>query len=399
MPAPPNGPEDKLAVELVAALRKKPLPHEEWKKKIDSLPPGPKGKSPGRNGTSVNWWWTAVGVGAIEGHPEAQRTVSEYLSIDNDLDMSECYASLGMYFAYNLIGRTVARDAFRFGQRRNEALAKKLDAELIQLHASLLLLSTTPDTLRENMVLMAGPRGGSAKAGDGKYHRGIFEYLVLRSAGWTDERIQSQVPGGKQMVKQISGDDPIRALTHLKTLVGLVLTSLQADADPAWRAFQAGGYPSLVRLVTKGTRAPFRWIRTSGGLLAVMERNCNPFKGPKVVALWERGKDPIGFPFGAKKTGFVTSEGRIDEEHWWVTAKAEGCGSFSHSIPGGSRIFDLRLSISGVQNLLAGDVPPEDEEEIPPPPPPDPGEESPDDHEPDDRKWYEKLWDWLRGRD
>jgi hypothetical protein len=397
MPAPPGGPEDRLAVELACALERKPLPSEEWKKKIRSIPPGKKGRIPPRTGTSVNWWWRATAVGAILGDPAAQEVVSIYLDEENDLDSIECYTALGMYFADNLLGKTALRDAFRFGVRRNENLARALDKEILQVHASLLILSTDLQNLAQNCVMVAGPRGGSAKKGDGKYHRGIFEYLVLRGAGWSDSRIEKNVPGGKSMVKGISGNNPMRAMTWIRHHVELLESSFQADAAAVWQVYQAKGKPGLLQFLRKGTRVPFRWIVTSGGVASVMEKNCNPYKAAKNVALKETGKEPVGFPVGAKSIGFVESSAEVDSEHWWVHAKCEGVGSFSHSLPGGVRILDVRLGPSGVQNLLAGEEPPDDEEDVPPIEPPDPGEEETQEDR-DDRRWYERLLDWLKER-
>lgn len=405
MPAKPGGPEDLLAEELACALSGLPLPHDEWKKKVRSIPPGRKGKSSNRKGTSVNWWWRAMAVAAIHGDRVVDEMLELYFSESNDLDCSECYVALGMYFVDNLTGKTALRDALRFGNRRNETLARKLDAEIRQVHASLLILSSDLDHLAVNWVQMAGPRGGSASEGDGKAHRGTFEYLVLRSAGWTDKQIEVGVKDGRPMVKGISGNNPLRGMTWIRHHVEQLEKSLQADAAPCWQAYREHGKRGLVQFIKTGTRVPFRWIVAEGGIAAVMERNPNSFKGPKVVSLKERGKDPIGFPFGARKIGFVASTAEVNDETGRIVAEVEGCGKFNHATPWGKREIDLRLGPSGVVDLLAGEIPPEDEEEPPTPDDP-PVEEEPGNHEnptPDaEVSWWKRLvqgWkEWWSGR-
>lgn len=401
MPAKPGGPEDLLAVELACALDGKPLPHEEWRKKVRSIPPGRKGKSPNRKGTSVNWWWRAMAIAAILGDRVVDEMLDLYFAEENDLDCSECYVALGMYFFDNLSAKTALRDALRFGRRRNEALAKKLDVELRQVHASLLILSSDLDKLSANWVCMAGPRGGSASLGDGKAHRGTNEYIVLRSAGWTDAQIIAGVPGGRAMVKGISGNDPNRGMTWIRHCAEQLEASFRADAAPCWQAYKVYGKRGLVPFLKVGTRVPFRWIVAEGGIAAVMERNPNSFKGPKVVSLKDRGKDPIGFPIGAKKIGFVSSTAEVDNETGRIVAEVEGCGKFNHAIPWGKREIDLRLGPSGVIDLLAGEIPPEDEEE--PPIPDDPPGDHEEEPEPDSGgSWWRRVveaWkEWWSGR-
>lgn len=395
-----NGPEDRITYELLCSLRGEALPHDDYANKSNQLPIGPRGRQPGRDSknSSVNHWSLAAAVAARRGESHIPRLFGLYLDEPNDLWMMECWVALQVYFSMNLCAFTTARDAFRRGPRRNADLDARLTAELRQIHATLIALSTSAEELSRSWVLMAGPRGGSAIAPQpGKESRGQLEYLVLRAAGWDHARIRQQALQGEAILRQVSGDDPKRAGTMIGSLVSELAPSLQEDAEPAWRLFQQGGYREVAdRLLVggRGTRYPFRWRRTTGGLVAVLKEHGNPNKGPWVAERWENGdRAPEGFPYGAKKTGGVVEcRGEIDLDDGVVRAWAEGVGDWVRPLPGGDDVFDLESDRRGVRSLLAA-APPVD----PPPPPPPPqeppggggGEEEPP--APQEPSWLERM--------
>lgn len=400
-----NGPEDRITYELLCSLRGEPLPHDEYANKSNQIPIGPRGKQPGRDSknSSVNHWSLAAAVAARRGEQHIPRLFGLYLDEPNDLWMMECFVSLPVYFSMNIGAFTAARDAFRRGSRRNADLDARLTAELRQIHATLIALSTEAGHLARSWVLMAGPRGGSEKQPQpGKETRGQLEYIVLTAAGWDHDRIRRQALQGEAILRQVSGDDPKRAGTMIGSLLTELAPSLQEDAEPAWRLFQQGGYRELAERALvggRGTRFPFRWRRTAGGLVVALKDHGNPNKAPKVVERWETGdRAPEGFPYGAKKTGGVVEcSAEFNLGAGVVRAWAEGVGEWERPLPGGDVDFDLESDRRGVRSLLAS-APPVDPPPPPPPPqePPTPGPGPTPDPEPSRWERFQKwVAEWL----
>src|SRR5690606_12524347 len=148
--------------ELICAIRGRPLPTSEWEAKSWQLPIGPRGKVPGRESTnpSVNHWAVAAAVAARKREPRAAELTRLYVRDPHDLHMCECCTALPIYAAMNLLAFTDLRDTLR---RLGNApdVVEALTAELRQLHALMIALSTDAANLSHSWALMAGPRGGS----------------------------------------------------------------------------------------------------------------------------------------------------------------------------------------------------------------------------------------------
>jgi hypothetical protein len=236
------------------------------------------------------------------------------LSEPNDLLQGE-YIADAAHYVFSLEGMMFQRKYYR--AHNYDDLANKVDANILQWWAHILLATNQLDTPERTNFAFAHQRTvfptGSAT---------LIDYYWRRGCGQSHTGTGLANLGERIAIRQ--------APFNGKLFADFFIGELRADVGRLLVSYRTMGYTGIARLIKRGSRGLFHWIRLdNGGYISLLENDIGVDEPRYVAIRHSKGSNLVQFPEG--NVGRFSREGRatLDIASGHITALDSTYGSFS----------------------------------------------------------------------